>query len=458
MSMDEALVDPSTVGYKFVEQYYDVLNRNPSMLHRFYAPEASVLSHGVEGEPNDPAKGQQEINQLIMNMLATDTGCKSVITQADCQYGPGRSTIMIQVIGYLGSEESVPMRKFCQTFCLQKEGGSDGKIRYSIHNDIFRYLKEDGADESVSGEEPDTVAAGVPNGEAMDHEEAVEPPSDGDGTELLKEVEASSVMFSGMMDNLDRVVLDQVVEVAAAVELPVDAPAPAPAAVAAPEPAAPETSEATVIEPPAPEKSKPKGPFSYASAIAKPATRPASVPAKPVGARTQAPRPVKSVSPSGASSGAAAAATATADGDAARGPRASGDTGHNLSLYVRGLPTECTEEDLENTFAEYGAVAKPRGVAIYPNKNPPKNPSQPHGRYAFVDFEEKDACARCLTDVEGGKTFSVCGRKIFVLERMNDRSGGRGTGRGARGGRGDGRGGRRGGGRRGGRGARLDGQ
>ena len=55
-------------------------------LHRFYAPEASVFSHGVEGEANEPAQGQQEINTLIMSKLATATGCRSVITQADCQY------------------------------------------------------------------------------------------------------------------------------------------------------------------------------------------------------------------------------------------------------------------------------------------------------------------------------------------------------------------------------------
>ena len=56
--------------------------------------------------------------------------------------------------------------------------------------------------------------------------------------------------------------------------------------------------------------------------------------------------------------------------------------GETLALYVRGLPTECTEADLEKLFSEYGPLRKgPRpAVSIYPNKNPPKNPALPHGR------------------------------------------------------------------------------
>lgn len=59
-----------------------------------------------------------------------------------------------------------------------------------------------------------------------------------------------------------------------------------------------------------------------------------------------------------------------------------------LALYVRGLPTECTEADLEKLFSEYGPLRKgPRpAVSIYPNKNPPKNPSMPHGRCVVVTF------------------------------------------------------------------------
>lgn len=59
-----------------------------------------------------------------------------------------------------------------------------------------------------------------------------------------------------------------------------------------------------------------------------------------------------------------------------------------LALYVRGLPTECTEADLEKVFSEYGPLRKgPRpAVSIYPNKNPPKNPSVPHGRCVLVTF------------------------------------------------------------------------
>lgn len=91
-------------------------------------------------------------------------------------------------------------------------------------------------------------------------------------------------------------------------------------------------------------------------------------------------------------------------------------------------------------------------------------------RYAFVDLEEQEAVVRVLNDVKAGKNFTVCGgRKIFVLERQNDRSGGGSGGRGGGRGRGDSDGGRgrgdgrgrsdgRGGGRRGGRGGRGRGE
>eukprot|EP00036_Acanthoecidae_sp_10tr_P018249 CAMPEP_0206309138 /NCGR_PEP_ID=MMETSP0106_2-20121207/12228_1 /ASSEMBLY_ACC=CAM_ASM_000206 /TAXON_ID=81532 /ORGANISM="Acanthoeca-like sp., Strain 10tr" /LENGTH=458 /DNA_ID=CAMNT_0053740215 /DNA_START=115 /DNA_END=1488 /DNA_ORIENTATION=+ len=419
-TLEYALVNPDTVGFMFVKQYYSVLDSDPQKLHRFYAPENSVLSHGVEGHSEDePAKGQEAINQLIMDKFGSlSWAVPPKITQADCQYGPDRETILIQVIGYLVADNA-PIRKFCQTFCLQKEGGQGSKIRYSIHNDIFRWLDEKGMSLDVDAQS--AAAAGddakaTPNGAVAKHDA---PPPEAaaeveEGTELLKEVEASSVLFSGMMNNLENAAaappVAQVAEQppAAGVDTEVAAPA-----------AAPEVADAAPVEVTPVDEVKPKGPVSYASAIAKTApTRPASVPAKAVGTRTQATRPSKSVSPAGAAAGVQGAAAA--DGDQTRGSRSADKGQQHVSLYVRGLPQECTEEHLEKLFSEYGAIRKPRGVTIHANKNPPKNPNQPHGRYAFVDFEERDACAACLADSKAGKPFTVCGRKIFVVERQND--------------------------------------
>ena len=118
-----------------------------------------------------------------------------------------------------------------------------------------------------------------------------------------------------------------------------------------------------------------------------------------------------------------------------------------LALYVKGIPQDCTEADLEAVFKEYGEIKTPKGITIHPNKNPPKNPNQPLGRYAFVEFKERDACAQCLKDVAANppKEFKVLGRRIYVTERVNNRrEGGRGRGFGrGRGGRGGGGRGRR---------------
>lgn len=51
------VMEPMEVGWQFVQEYYSILNREPSRLHRFYSNE-SFMIHGVEGETVKPCKGQ----------------------------------------------------------------------------------------------------------------------------------------------------------------------------------------------------------------------------------------------------------------------------------------------------------------------------------------------------------------------------------------------------------------
>jgi hypothetical protein len=57
-SVPSSGVQPSEVGWQFVPQYYNYVNKYPNRLHCFYT-KASTFSHGTEGEDGKPFFGQQ---------------------------------------------------------------------------------------------------------------------------------------------------------------------------------------------------------------------------------------------------------------------------------------------------------------------------------------------------------------------------------------------------------------
>lgn len=141
--LDEFYVD--VVGREFVKQYYTLLNRAPSHLHRFYAEDSSFV-HGAldpvydeRDERNDqpkegPAYGQIDIHKKIMLLNFQD--CKTKIRQVDA-HGTLGEGVVVQVSGEL-SNSGQPMRRFMQTFVL----GPQGPKKFYLRNDIFRYQDE----------------------------------------------------------------------------------------------------------------------------------------------------------------------------------------------------------------------------------------------------------------------------------------------------------------------------
>lgn len=144
------------VAHEFVRQYYTILHRDPTQLHRFYTKE-SRLTHG--GSPNAKSEeqavcGQEAIYEKIaqLNFKNCFTKIRSVDSHPTLAGG-----VVIQVNGEL-SNSGMQYRKFMQTFVLaQKE-----PKKYNVFNDIFRYQDEtfedteneetiDGTVESESG-------------------------------------------------------------------------------------------------------------------------------------------------------------------------------------------------------------------------------------------------------------------------------------------------------------------
>ncbi|KIK56640.1 hypothetical protein GYMLUDRAFT_61887 [Collybiopsis luxurians FD-317 M1] len=132
---------PSEVGWQFVPQYYNFVNKEPERLHCFYNKRSTFI-HGSEGEDGKTCHGQQEIHAQITSLGFQD--CKIFIHSVDAQ-SSADGGIIIQVIGEM-SNSNGPWRKFVQTFFLAEQPNG-----YFVLNDIFRFLKED----SVEGDLPD---------------------------------------------------------------------------------------------------------------------------------------------------------------------------------------------------------------------------------------------------------------------------------------------------------------
>ncbi|KAJ4473082.1 hypothetical protein J3R30DRAFT_3514622, partial [Lentinula aciculospora] len=138
---------PSEVGWQFVPQYYNFVNKEPERLHCFYNKQSTFI-HGSEGEDSKTCHGQQEIHAQITSLGFQD--CKIFINSVDAQ-SSADGGIIIQVIGEM-SNDSGPWRKFVQTFFLAEQPNG-----YFVLNDIFRFLKED-AVEGDSSDEAEPVA------------------------------------------------------------------------------------------------------------------------------------------------------------------------------------------------------------------------------------------------------------------------------------------------------------
>ncbi|KAH7873709.1 hypothetical protein F5879DRAFT_972346 [Lentinula edodes] len=151
---------PSEVGWQFVPQYYNFVNKEPERLHCFYNKRSTFI-HGSEGEDSKTCHGQQEIHAQISSLNFQD--CKIFINSVDAQ-SSADGGIIIQVIGEL-SNNNGPWQKFVQTFFLAEQPNG-----YFVLNDIFRFLKEDAvegdsdevASDSVSAPEPVAVPAEYP--------------------------------------------------------------------------------------------------------------------------------------------------------------------------------------------------------------------------------------------------------------------------------------------------------
>ncbi|BEJ06815.1 hypothetical protein CcaverHIS641_0400840 [Cutaneotrichosporon cavernicola] len=281
MASSAASIQPSDVGWQFVPQYYNFVNKQPHRLHCFYNKRSTFL-HGEEGEDTAVAFGQAEIHERITK-IGYDQ-CKVYINSIDSQ-SSANGGVIIQVLGEM-SNANKPWRKFAQTFFLAEQPNG-----YFVLNDIFRYLKEE-ADEDEEPEVDDAPVVSSAPGTQADAAHAQQVPAA--AVAIEQESEEESVKQETAAPEVPEEKAPEPEVVAPVVkeeEKPEEkAPEPAPVAVEEPAPAVPEP----VVEEAKPE---PAAPAPAAAPASEKAVTPANGSAAPSGSATPAAQPAPVAAP-----------------------------------------------------------------------------------------------------------------------------------------------------------------
>ncbi|KJE94731.1 hypothetical protein CAOG_08877, partial [Capsaspora owczarzaki ATCC 30864] len=387
---------PIEIANQFVHLYFTYLNRDAMQLHRFYKHNSS-FTHAEESQSSDQQTyvGVEAIKNKIESLNFNDP--RAVVLRIDAHQTVGDG-VLVLVTGTLFIN-SLP-RRFAQTFLLAPQQNG-----FYLHNDVFRFLKEDDAVDVVAAAAaaPAPVAAPAPAPVAAPVEhKAPEPVAAAPAPVAAAPVAAAPA--------------------AAAAPAPVAAAAPAPArvaeqpkaaaaAAAAPaeqkpapsgqqqrrRPAPAAAGAATTAAAPAAEKPAPVKPTSYAGMAAQPAAKPkAEKPAAPAAAPAAAAAPVAAAAAAPAAAApVAAAATAAAPVAAAATPAAATNgterpprtqaprAAPGSSLFVKSVPENTTQADLTAAFA---SVAGFKSVSA-PNAK---------GNF-FVDFDTPENATAART-------------------------------------------------------------
>lgn len=344
---------PNEVAWMFVKEFYTFFNKDPASLYKFYN-NSSTIVHGEEGETTDYAQGQAQIQSKYGEKNLEQ--CKVCITNVD-SIASVNGGVFLQVIGEMSNRRE-PSRKFVQSFFLaEQEKG------YYVHNDIFRYLKEDL--ESDAEEEPEVPSTVRRNVEDSVKSTAIPEPSSnesiGESNEAERPetpVDASEVAEPAAVEAPEP---EKTAQEPAAVE-PVENDSEdqketepeakaAPVTKAEPAPSAPQA---------APKSANPAAPRASAPAQAKPA--PAATPAPPkswarmVGNTVAEPKPaavkpasaVQPQQPAQPAQPPSSAPAATTNRPRSNEP--------NASVYVKNLNDSVTADMLKTAFSVFGEV------------------------------------------------------------------------------------------------------
>ncbi|CAN6554262.1 unnamed protein product [Malus baccata var. baccata] len=400
----------NVVGNAFVLQYYNILEQSPELVHRFYQDISKLGRPGDDGIMSITTT-MEEINKKILDY--GELSANIITVDAQESYNGG---VFVLVTGYLTGKDLV-RKKFTQSFFLAPQD-----VGYFVLNDVFRYVEDSTPENEDNGlvvdvevEPPITPKHDAPAlqdnhvpepviavSEDVAKEEVIKPSENG-----VVSVEEEAVPEPEVVNEI-RDDLQLVVKVEAESYSKVEAESnPKVEAESNPKVEAEFNSK---VE--AESNSKVEAPKkSYASILKsmKEGTVPFSTPA-----------PVRSVPKKQEHQATAAPISASvSETVSSTNARENGNLepeAEGYSIYIKGLPMDCTNTVIENEFKKFGQIKK-NGVQVRILRG---------FCFGFVEFE----AASSVQSAMEASPIVIGGRQVFVEEKRSTRGRGRFSGRG----------------------------
>ncbi|KAK7378509.1 hypothetical protein VNO80_03951 [Phaseolus coccineus] len=404
-------VSASQVGSYFVGQYYQILRQQPNLVHQFYSDSSTMIR--VDGDSVETAQDVLQIHSIVSLLSFTSIEIKTINSLDSWDGG-----VLVMVSGSVKLKDISGRRKFVQTFFLapQEKG-------YFVLNDIFHFVEE-----GVTYPNMIPVAS-----EAIDTQPHVsaslaEPPASDYGLEEEAREYVNSVHIDD--DPVDKYSLPehhQQLHEDLETEIVVEE-------TSAQEASPPIHSVAhTVKEPPAAlvEESFEELPKkTYASILLVSKGQPVLSAAPqhiPQYTFKSAPPPSELnhvAQPAIQQSSPASMYAPESGSEPADESYGLEDEGEVTSVYVRNLPANVTEAEIDLEFKSFGRI-KPDGIFIRVRK-------EIGVCYAFVEFEDIIGVQNALQ----ASPIQLAGRQVYIEERRPNsgsavRGGRRGRGRGS---------------------------
>ncbi|XP_074268687.1 nuclear transport factor 2-like [Silene latifolia] len=388
------------VGSFFINQYYQVLSESPEYSHRFYN-ESSTMTR-VDGDVTQTVSTMLEIHTLLTSLNVS----KVEVTRLDVQ-NSWNGGILLIVSGIVRSRNFYGKRKFTQVFFLAPQDNG-----YFVMNDVLQFQDGDVINQHPVPELPDIpvdsevhatnshLEQTVPNYEYEEETREyvnslhIEDDSPIDKYSLPDEQQHEEFQPETVVEEAPMEEPYTYESAVNHVEDPVLAPAPLPA---------PEPAHESAVEP-AGERAK----LSYASILqaSKGQSSQSSVPRQTVVRQSMPPPPaMEQTVQAGAQQLNPSASSFVPD---ASGPGADDGLAQEeelASVYVRNLPSNVTNADLEREFKNFGKI-KPNGVFI-------RNKKEIGICFAFVEYEDMSGVHTAIQ----ASPIELLGRQVYIEGR-----------------------------------------
>ena len=404
-------VSAAQVGSYFVGQYYQILRQQPNLVHQFYSDSSSMIR--VDGDSVETAHDVLQIHSIVSLLNFTTIEIKTINSLDSWDGG-----VLVMVSGFVKIKDISGKRKFVQTFFLapQEKG-------YFVMNDMFHYI-----DDEVTY--PNLVPVASETIDTQPHLSAslAEPPVSDYGLEEEAREYVNSVHIDDdpvdeyslpehqqqLQEELETEIVEE--------ETPVQEASPPIHTVAH-----------TIQEPPVAlvEESFEEPPKkTYASILRVSKGHPvlsAAPQYAPQHSFKSAPPPSELnhvAQPAVQQSSSASMYVPESGIEAAEEGYGLEEEDEVTSVYVRNLPANVTEAEIDQEFKNFGRI-KPDGIFIRVRK-------EIGVCYAFVEFEDIVGVQNALQ----ASPIQLAGRQVYIEERRPNsvgaaRGGRRGRGRGS---------------------------